>query len=117
MGIQARTLLLLCASFVTLALQPACSSHIPIQRIAAQPARFNEQRVVVKGRVTQTYALPMIGQSLVQIEDGTGALWVKPLGRVPFEGQEIVVEGTLKIGMTLANRNFGVVIYEEAARD
>ena len=38
-------------------------------------------------------------------------------GPVPFEGQEIEVEGTLKIGMTLANRNFGVVIYEEAARD
>ena len=117
MWIRTRTLLLLCASLLALASQPACSSHVPIQRIAAEPARFNEQRVVVKGRVTQTYALPMIGQSLVKIEDGTGELWVKPRGRVPFEGQEIEVEGTLKIGMTLANRNFGVVIYEEAARD
>ena len=117
MWIQARTLLLLCASLFALVSQPACSSHIPIQRIAAEPTRFNEQRVVVRGRVTQTFALPMIGQSLVQIEDGTGELWVKPRGRVPFKGQEIEIEGTLKIGMTLANRNFGVVIYEEAARD
>ena len=117
MWTRVRTLLLLCASLLALASQPACSSTVPIQRIAAEPARFNEQRVVVKGRVTQTYALPIIGQSLVQIEDGTGELWVKPRGRVPFEGQEIEVAGTLKIGMTLANRNFGVVIYEEAARD
>ena len=117
MWTRVRSLLLLCASLLALASQAACSSTVPIQRIAAEPARFNEQRVVVKGRVTQTYALPMIGQSLVQIEDGTGELWVKPRGRVPFEGQEIEVAGKLKIGMTLANRNFGVVIYEEAAGD
>ena len=41
---------------------------------------------------------------------------VKPRGRVPFRGEEIEVAGTLRIGMTLANRNFGVVVYEDAPR-
>ena len=53
-------------------------------------------------------------RDLVRIDDGTGQVWVKPQGRVPFQGEEITVEGTLKIGVTLANRNLGVVIYEDA---
>ena len=75
-------------------------------------SRNDVQLVKVVGTVTQTWAIPLIGQSLVRIDDGTGKMWVKPHGRVPFRGQRIRVEGTLKIGVTLANQNLGVVIYE-----
>ena len=94
---------------------PGCSTKIA--QISSEPGRYNEQHVVVKGVVTQTFALPILGQSLVQIDDGTGRVWVKPYGRVPFKGEEIKVAGTLKIGMTLANKNLGVVIYEDGAGD
>ncbi len=90
-----------------------CSTRSSIQQITAQPGKYNEQRVVVEGKVVQTYAIPVLGQSLVKIDDGTGQIWVKPRSRVPFEGEEIEVAGTLKIGITLANRNFGVVVYED----
>ena len=35
---------------------------------------------------------------MVQIDDGTGQVWVKPHGRVPFKGEEIKVKGMLEIG-------------------
>ncbi len=91
-----------------------CASPTRLGDLSAEAGRYNEQRVKVSGTVTQTWAIPVIGQSLVRIDDGTGQVWVKPRGRVPFQGQEITVEGTLKIGVTLANRNLGVVIYEDA---
>ncbi len=90
-----------------------CSSRMRIHELASDPGRYNEQRVTVEGVVTQTWAIPMIGQSLVRLDDGTGQVWVKPHGRVPFRGEEIRVEGTLKIGVTLANKNLGVVVYED----
>jgi hypothetical protein len=91
----------------------ACNAPLKIGQIAAEPGRYNERQVTVRGTVTQTFAIPMIGQSLVRIDDGTGQLWVKPHKRVPFKGEEIDVTGTLKIGITMANRNMGVVVYED----
>ena len=91
----------------------ACSTPLTIEKIRASPGRYNERRVTVAGTVTQTFALPMFGQSLIKIDDGTGQIWVKPHRTVPFQGEEIKVRGTLKIGVTLANRNLGVVVYEE----
>ena len=91
----------------------ACSAPLKIGQITAEPSRYNERQVTVRGTVTQTFAIPMIGQSLVRIDDGTGRLWVKPHRRVPFEGEEINVTGTLRIGITVANRNMGVVVYED----
>ncbi len=91
----------------------ACSTPLTIDQIHASPGRYNESPVTVAGTVTQTFAIPVLGQSLVQIDDGTGQIWVKPRQAVPFQGDEIEVSGTLKIGVTLANRNLGVVVYEE----
>jgi hypothetical protein len=103
--------LLVCIAALHLA---GCASPMRLGDLSAEAGRYNEQRVKVAGTVTQTWAIPVIGQSLVRIDDGTGQVWVKPQGRVPFQGEEITVEGTLKIGVTLANKNLGVVIYEDA---
>ena len=108
-----RRVLLLLLGLAILAVTPGCSTRIA--DITSQPGRYNEKSVVVRGTVTQTFALPMLGQSLVRIDDGTGQVWVKPHGRVPFEGEKIKVKGTLKIGMTLANKNLGFVVYQSAA--
>ena len=92
----------------------ACSTPLTIDQIHASPGVYNEQPVTVAGTVTQTFAVPVLGQSLVRIDDGTGQIWVKPQQGVPFKGDEIEVSGTLKIGVTLANQNLGVVVYEES---
>ena len=112
MDSSARRILLI-VSVLALTAQLGCRSYVPLERLSSEPARYNEAHVTVKGRVTQTFGMPVFGQSLVKIEDGSGSVWVKPDGWVPFEGQEIKVEGTLKIGMTVANKNFAVVVIED----
>jgi len=111
--IRSRVLPVLTCLVLALAVALGCSSRLRIQELASDPGRYNEQHVTVEGVVTQTWAIPVIGQSLVRLDDGTGQVWVKPHGRVPFQGEEIRVEGTLKIGVTLANKNLGVVVYED----
>ena len=34
-------------------------------------------------------------------------------GKVPFEGDTLEVQGTVKIGATLANRQFAVIVIED----
>ncbi len=109
-----RFLLIVSLGFLTLVGASACISTLHIDRIQAEPGKYSERPVVVKGTVVKTFALPMMGQSFVKIDDGTGQIWVKPRNWVPFEGQEVKIKGTLRIGMTIANKNLGVVVYEEA---
>jgi hypothetical protein len=92
----------------------ACAGSMKISELNADPGKFNDKEVTVKGKVVQVYALPILSQSLAKIDDGSGDLWVKPHQRVPAEGDEITVTGKVKIGMTLANRDFGVIVVEKA---
>lgn len=101
--------LLLLSSFVLLS---CAGSRMKISDIRSMPGKYNEHKVKVAGKVTQTFAIPFLGQSLVLIDDGTGKIWVKPKGRVPFEGEEIKVEGKLKVGLTIANKNIGFIVIE-----
>jgi hypothetical protein len=95
----------------------ACAGGMKISELTADPGKYNDQKVTVKGKVVQVYALPVLAQSLAQINDGSGDLWVKPYKRVPAEGQEITVKGTVKIGLTLANKDFGVIVVESGPNE
>ncbi|MFQ5631684.1 MAG: hypothetical protein ACE5I1_23170 [bacterium] len=88
-------------------------SRAKIADIQNNPSKYNEQRVKVSGTVTQTFAIPVLGQSLVRVDDGTGEIWVKPKGRVPFEGDKIKIEGTLKVALTIGTKNFGFIVIED----
>ena len=112
MTIQGRNFTVLTASLFLTVWISACSSTLAIDQIHAAPGRYHEKPVTVAGVVTQTFAVPIFGQSLVRIDDGTGQIWVKPRNGVPFKGEEVRVSGTLKIGVTVANKNLGVVVYE-----
>ena len=90
----------------------ACAGSMKISELTANPGKYNDREVTVKGKVTQTYAIPILSQSLVKLSDGSDEVWVKPYDRVPFEGQEISVTGKVKIGLTLAGMNFGVLVLE-----
>ncbi len=99
--------------FAAVLLLSGCAgSRTQIGDIRENPGRFNEQEVTVKGKVVQTFAVPFIKQSLVLIDDGTGEIWVKPAGKVPFQGEEISVKGVIKVGLTFANKNFGFIVIE-----
>ncbi len=96
-----------------LLLLTACAgSRTKIGDIRTNPGEFNEKEVTVKGTVVQTYAVPFLKQSLVLIDDGTGEIWVKPVGKVPFKGEEISIKGVIKVGLTIANKNLGFIVIE-----
>jgi hypothetical protein len=100
-------------SFLLFALLGCAGSRTKIADIQNNPSKYNEKRVKVAGKVTQTFAIPVLGQSLVRVDDGTGTIWVKPKGRVPFEGDKIKVEGTLKVALTIGTKNFGFIVIED----
>ncbi|KAA3660952.1 MAG: hypothetical protein DWQ10_05560 [Calditrichaeota bacterium] len=100
--------MLLAVSFLFL----NCAGGMKIADIEAQPGKYNEKEVKVKGEVVQTFAIPVLSQSLVKIDDGTGQIWVKPDSKVPFKGEKITINGILKVGLTFANKNLGLIIIE-----
>jgi hypothetical protein len=111
-----KTLLLTYASLLALVLSAVgCGGSLKLAELNENPGQYNEQTVTVKGRVVQTFGLPVLQQSIAKIDDGTGAVWVKPRGRVPYEGEKIEIKGTVKVGMTFANRDFAVVVLENVA--
>lgn len=104
------------ALLLALLLSACAGSGMKIRDLSDNPEKYHDRPVVVKGKVVSTFAIPLLSQSLVKVADETGEIWVKPAGRVPFEGEKITVRGKLKIGLTLANRNFGVIVYEDETR-
>lgn len=100
-------------SFLLCALLSCAGSRTKITDIQNDLSQYNEKRVKVAGKVTQTFAIPVLGQSFVRVDDGTGTIWVKPKGRVPFEGDKIKVEGTVKVALTIGTKNFGVIVIED----
>jgi hypothetical protein len=88
------------------------ASSVKIGELITNPEKYNEKYVKVKGKVTQTYSIPILSFGVARIDDGTGAVWVKPAGRTFFEGQEVTVSGTHKISLTLGSQSFGNIIVE-----
>ena len=87
-------------------------SSVKIRDLLANPEKYNEKYVTVKGKVVQTYSIPIISIGLAKLDDGTGEVWVKPTGRTFFKGQKVTVSGTHKIGLNLGSQTFGNIIVE-----
>jgi len=101
--------------FIAIALIIACAGmgRMHINSIRENPDQYSNKQVAVSGKVIQIFALPFIDQGICKIDDGTGEIWVKPAGRVPAKGETIHIKGTVKIGLNIANQNFGLIIIEK----
>ncbi|MBN1350879.1 hypothetical protein JXJ21_15780 [candidate division KSB1 bacterium] len=98
---------------IIIAFACAGTSRVHIRSIKEEPGRYSDQRVAVQGKVVETFALPFLGQGLCKVSDGTGEIWVKPRGRVPFKGDKIRLMGKVKVGLTFGDKSFGVIIVED----
>lgn len=90
-----------------------CAGATKVRDLNANPQKYNEKVVTVKGRVIESYSMPIISFGVARIDDGSGEIWVKPYNRSFFEGEKVTVKGVLKIGMTLGSRSFGYMVVEE----
>lgn len=99
--------------FAILLFIPGCAGATKVRDLNANPQKYNEKVVTVKGRVVESYSLPIISFGVARIDDGSGEIWVKPHNRSFFEGEKVTVKGVLKIGMTLGSKSFGYIVVEE----
>ena len=92
-------LLLLMAAAVTSA---GCASTRSIKQLLADPARYRNDTVQLKGEVIDSYSVADRGA--YQIDDGTGRLWIVSEHGVPRKNARVTVKGTVREGF-----NFGAL--------
>ena len=65
-----------------------------INDILADPSRYANREVTVKGEVTQSVSV--LGHGSYKIEDGSGSLWVVSTKGVPRKGARVHVTGKIR---------------------
>jgi hypothetical protein len=65
-----------------------------INDILADPSRYANEDVTIKGDVTQSVSV--LGHGTYKIEDGTGSLWVVSKKGVPRKGARVEVTGKIR---------------------
>ena len=65
-----------------------------INDILADPSRYANRDVTVKGEVTQSVSV--LGHGSYKIEDGGGSLWVVSTKGVPRKGARVKVSGKIR---------------------
>ena len=92
-------------------LAAGCDSVTPIKDVLADPAKYEEQKVRIAGKVTS--AIAVMGSGLYEVDDGTGKLAVVAKGGgVPREGATVGVEGTMRTGFTIGTQSLTVLLEE-----
>jgi DNA/RNA endonuclease YhcR with UshA esterase domain len=98
----------------------ACAS-VPgrpsIQQVQSQSGRFVDHSVTVRGRVTSSWGVPLVGFNVYRVEDGTGEITVVSTEkRVPSRGAEVEVKGKVEDVAVLAGRPLGLHLREQRLR-
>ena len=90
-----RTTQMIFAGVVLLAFvfQTGCAVR-SINQIMADPQRYANKEVGIKGEVTESYSV--VGHGAYRVDDGTGRLWVVSQKGVPRKGAKIKAKGTIK---------------------
>lgn len=89
-----------------------CAATVRIGDIKNSPDRFHNKTVTLSGTVDETILLPILGVGVYQLNDGTGEMWVKPGEDLPAKGDRVTVTGTIKVGLIISGRSFGMILIE-----
>jgi hypothetical protein len=80
-------------------LTPACATSI--NDVLADPSRYRNREVTVKGSVTDSFSV--VDRGAYRIDDRTGTLWVVSSQGVPRKGARVSVKGTVRDVFDLGN--------------
>jgi hypothetical protein len=101
----------ICTLLAATLLLAACPQQVTVAEINADPGRFANKEVTLKGTVTNSFGA--LGQGAYELDDGTGRIWViTDRGGVPGKDARVRVAGRVATGVTFAGRSFGTVIRE-----
>ena len=81
-------------------LSTACASRT-INQVLADPGRYRNKEVKLRGAVVDSYSL--VGRGAYRIDDMTGTLWVVSDKGVPRQGARVKVTGTVREGFNLGS--------------
>jgi hypothetical protein len=98
-------------AIAAMALFTAACGSVRIARINADPSRYANRTVSVKGRVTNSVGI--LGTGGYQLDDGTGKIYVLSRTGVPSRGSEVRVTGRVTPGATVLGQPIGVAIQEQ----
>ena len=73
---------------------------------------FKNQEVTLNGEVIETLAIPFVRTGAYQLDDGSGRIWVLSAKNVPERGNQVIVTGTITVGVELGGKRFGVMVKE-----
>jgi hypothetical protein len=84
------------ALVVSLAVLAAASASCAtsINRVLADPSRYQNREVRVSGYVVDSYSV--VGRGAYRIEDRSGQLWIVSDRGVPRKGAHVTVKGTIR---------------------
>lgn len=103
-----------------LSLNVACAS-VPgrpaVQQVQQQPGRFADRTVTVRGVVTTSWGVPLVGFNVYRVDDGTGEITViSTERRVPGRGARVEVKGRVQDMAVLGGRPLGLHLKERRVR-
>lgn len=88
-------------------------SPVPTTEIGKlQKTATQDAQVYVRGRVGDR--VPLVEGAVYELQDSTGKIWVLTKGEAPPDGQEVVVQGTLRFkSIVLNDQEQGSVYLEQ----
>jgi hypothetical protein len=92
----------------------ACPRETTIGRLSADPARFRDRDVALRGVVVNSFGA--LGMGAYELDDETGRIWVLTEMGVPPKGSRIRPVGRFINGVTWGGRNFGNALRETDRR-
>jgi len=100
------------AVLLAFVLQTGCAVR-SINQIMADPQKYANKEVGIKGEVTESYSV--IGHGAYRVDDGTGRLWVVSDKGVPRKGAKIVAKGTIKDAYNFGDLGSLIKLPEQAS--
>ncbi len=98
----------------------ACATvpgHPAIRQVQAQPGRFVDHSVTIRGQVTTSWGVPLVGFNVYKVDDGTGEITVVSTDkRSPARGAEVEVRGKVQDVAVLGGRALGLHLREQRLR-
>lgn len=84
---------------------------LPIGDVVADPARYGEQTLELKGEVSGGMGLLSVG--IFTLSDATGEITVLTGKGLPAAGSTVIVRGQVQSGITIGGVHYGTSLREE----
>lgn len=83
-----------------------------IGEILADPQKYAEQEVSIRGKVVNVVKIPFVSTKLYSVQDGSGEINVRTDGDSPLAGADVRVKGVLDTVAVIGDQNVGIHLRE-----